>query len=184
MLTAFIRVEIFIARIELIDNSFSLPPQLSSSRTVMHTTVSAFSAPAPNQFTPEPAGLSFGKYLEHFPIQRMGKHLHLPVTRVVWIGTQYRMVYAFTDVQRHLLDYGLDELAECLDPVCFFRVHRSTIVNLRKVAEVANLSDGRCKLTMQDQSGSEIMVSRYRALDFRKAFNKCALLRDEASFAC
>jgi DNA-binding LytR/AlgR family response regulator len=148
----------------------------------MHTTVSAFSAP--NQFAPEPAGLGFGNYLEHFAIQRLGKQLLLPVSRVVWIGTQYRMVYAFTEAQRHLLDFGLDELAERLDPVQFFRVHRSTIVNLRKIAKADNLSDGRCKLVMQDQAGSEIMVSRYRALAFRKALNKCALLRDEASFVC
>ncbi len=150
----------------------------------MHTTFSSFSAPTPNNFTQEAAPLSFGNYLDHLPIQRMGKQLHLPVARVVWIGTQYRMVYAVTDLQRHLLDFGLDELAERLDPVQFFRIHRSTIVNLRKIAKSGNLSDGRCKLIMQDKAGSEIMVSRYRALEFKKALNKCARLSAEPSFSC
>ncbi len=147
----------------------------------MHTTFSDYT---PSSFAPEVAPLHYGNYLEHFAIPRMGKLVPLPVSRVVWIGTQYRMVYAFTDLQRHLLDFGLDELAERLNPVEFFRIHRSTIVNLRKIAKVSNLSDGRCKLIMQDKAGSEIMVSRYRALDFKKAFNHCARLREENSFTC
>lgn len=147
----------------------------------MHTTFSDYS---PSPFPPAAKPITFGNYLEHFAIPRMGKLTQLPVSRVVWIGTQYRMVYAFTDLQRHLLDFGLDELAERLNPVEFFRIHRSTIVNLRKIAKVSNLSDGRCKLIMQDKAGSEIMVSRYRAMEFKKAFTGCARLRAETAFAC
>lgn len=147
----------------------------------MPTTFSDYS---PSAFPPAAQPMHFGNYLEHFAIPRMGKLTHLPVSRVVWIGTQYRMVYAFTDLQRHLLNFGLDELAERLNPVEFFRIHRSTIVNLRKIAKVSNLSDGRCKLIMQDKAGSEIMVSRYRSMEFKKAFTGCAHLREETAFDC
>ncbi|MEK7728660.1 MAG: LytTR family DNA-binding domain-containing protein [candidate division KSB1 bacterium] len=149
----------------------------------MQTTASSYPALAPDSFSTA-TPLHLENYLEHLPIQRMGKQLHLPVARVAWIGTQYRMVYAFTEVQRHLLDFGLDELAERLDPVQFFRIHRSAIVNLRKIAKLGNLSDGRCKLTMQDHTSSEIMVSRYRAMEFKKAFKQCARLREDDSFSC
>ncbi len=150
----------------------------------MPSTFTPFTPLAPTKFQHDSAPLSLGDYIDRLPIQRLGKQLYLPVTRVVWIGTQYRMVCAYTDLQRHVLDFGLDDLSERLDPVQFFRIHRSTIVNLGKIAKVSNLSDGRCKLIMQDKTGSEIMVSRYRAMAFKKAFNNCARLRDETFFSC
>jgi DNA-binding LytR/AlgR family response regulator len=97
--------------------------------------------------------------------------MFLPVERVVWIGTQYRMVFAYTDLQRDALDFGLEELCAKLDTAKFFRVHRSTIVNLHQIAHVAYLDDGRCVLTMKDKTRSAITVSRYRVTEFKTVLN-------------
>jgi two-component system LytT family response regulator len=110
-------------------------------------------------------------FLQRLPVSRLGKVLFLPVERVVWIGTQYRMVFAYTDLQRHALDFGLEELCTKLDATKFFRVHRSTIVNLNQIAHTAYLDDGRCVLTMRDKTGSAITVSRYRAAEFKNVLN-------------
>lgn len=110
-------------------------------------------------------------YLQRVPVHRLGKTLFLPVARVVWIGTQYRMVFAYTDLQRHALDFGLEELCDKLDPAKFFRVHRSTIVNLEQIAHVSFLDDGRCVLTMKDKTHSTITVSRYRVSEFKRMLN-------------
>ncbi len=150
----------------------------------MQSTFTSLATLTPVKFPKEGTLPNLNGYLDRLPIQRLNKQLYLPVSRVVWIGTQYRMVYAFTDLQRHPLDFGLDELSEMLDPVQFFRIHRSTIVNLKKIAKITNLSDGRCKLVMQDKTNSAIMVSRYRAMEFKKAYNSCAHLRDETLFSC
>ena len=107
-------------------------------------------------------------FVQRLPIARLGKTLFLPVARVVWIGTQYRMVFAYTDLQRHALDFGLEELCDKLDPSRFFRVHRSIIVNLSQIGKLEYLDDGRCVLTMKDHAGSAITVSRYRVGEFRK----------------
>lgn len=110
-------------------------------------------------------------FLQRLPVNRLGKTMFLPVERVVWIGTQYRMVFAYTDLQRHALDFGLEELCAKLDTSKFFRVHRSTIVNLQQIAHVAYLDDGRCVLTMKDKTNSAITVSRYRVAEFKRVFN-------------
>ena len=55
-------------------------------------------------------------YAQRLPINRLGKTMFLQVGRVVWIGTQYRMVFAYTDLQRHALDFGLEELCTRLNP--------------------------------------------------------------------
>ncbi len=110
-------------------------------------------------------------FLQRVPVNRLGKTLFLPVPRVVWIGTQYRMVFAHTDLQRHALDFGLEELCAKLDPAKFFRVHRSTIVNLDQIAHIACLEDGRCVLTMKDKTNSTITVSRYRVAEFKHMLN-------------
>ncbi len=111
------------------------------------------------------------RFLQRLPITRLGKTLYLQAARVVWIGTQYRMVFAHTDLQRHALDFGLDALCEKLDPAKFFRVHRSTIVNLDQIANVEYLDDGRCVLNMKDKTNSAITVSRYRVGEFKNVFN-------------
>jgi len=45
-----------------------------------------------------------------------------------------------------------------LDPAVFARSHRSTVVNLARVAAAQSLSDGSWKLTLT--SGAELVVSR------------------------
>ena len=135
----------------------------------MATVVAPSLTRVPAQFDDQTAFFYGETYLQRLPVTKLGKVMFLPVLRVVWIGTQHRMVYAFTESQRHALDFSLDDLAGQLDPRIFFRVHRSSIVNLQHVRKIATLEDGRCKLMMNDKAGSEITVSRYRTVEFKKA---------------
>ena len=135
----------------------------------MATVVAPSLTRVPAQFDDQTALFYDEPYLQRLPVTRLGKTMFLSVLRVVWIGSQHRMIYAFTENQRHALDFGLDELARQLDPRIFFRVHRSTIVNLQHIRKIASLDDGRCRLLMGDKTGSEIIVSRYRAVEFKKA---------------
>ena len=58
---------------------------------------------------------------------------------------------------------ALNELAGCLDPMRFVRVHRSAIVNIDSIVELQPISHGEFEMVLKD--GHRSRVSRtYRAL--------------------
>jgi DNA-binding LytR/AlgR family response regulator len=65
-------------------------------------------------------------------------------------------------------DYALGELEARLPDPPFFRAHRSAIVNLRMVAEVAPMFNGTFMLIMKDQKRSEIQVSERQSKRVRE----------------
>src|SRR5262249_61490527 len=62
--------------------------------------------------------------------------LLLPVEEVRWFGVEHRLVYAHNGERAHMTNYTLRELEERLDPESFFRVHTSSLLNLRHVREI------------------------------------------------
>ena len=61
----------------------------------------------------------------------------------------------------------LRELEERRDPALLFRAHKSSLVNLKHVKEVAPWFGGRYKLAMRDAAGSEGALSRVQTRTLR-----------------
>ncbi len=57
-----------------------------------------------------------------------------------------------------------------LDAALFFRVHRSTIVNIDRVREIHPLFRGDCALVLEN--GQRLKLSRSRRKDFEVRFRK------------
>jgi two-component system LytT family response regulator len=96
------------------------------------------------------------KYAERLLVKCAGKERLLPVAEVDWFEAAGNYVKIHTGGERLLLRETMANLEERLDPEQFARIHRSTIVNLRKVKElepwfhgdyVVRLTDGQ-KLTL------------------------------------
>jgi two-component system, LytTR family, response regulator len=68
--------------------------------------------------------------------------------------------------ETRLIARALGQLEKRLDPTLFFRANRNQLVNLRAVRTIAPTFDGRLTLRLED--GTEVVVSRRRASDFRK----------------
>jgi len=106
-------------------------------------------------------------HVTQVPVHSGKRILVLPVADVLWFGVEYRLVYAHTHERAHMTNYTLRELEERLDPEAFFRAHKSSLVNLRHVKEIVPSFDGRHKLLMRDQAGSEVALSRAQARELR-----------------
>jgi two-component system LytT family response regulator/two-component system response regulator LytT len=65
----------------------------------------------------------------------------------------------------------LDELQSTLDPSVFWRVHRSHLVNIKKVKEIVPWFSRNYILKMQDLKGTEIPVSRAQTKRLRDHLN-------------
>ncbi len=91
------------------------------------------------------------------------KRIHLlDVADISHIISEHRMIYVH-DVkgQKYWTNETLVQLEERLDPEQFFRVHRSSLVNLKSGFEIEPWEDGRLRLHLK--SGAMLTVSRERA---------------------
>ena len=107
------------------------------------------------------------RYLSQVPVHRGRQILVLPSEQILWFEVEYRLVYAHIDGDRYMTNFTLKELEERLDPVVFFRAHKSRLVNLQHVRAIVPWFGGRFKLVMRDQKGSEVELSRAQARELR-----------------
>jgi len=65
------------------------------------------------------------------------------------------------------VDYTITELEKKLDPRKFIRIHRSAMVNLDWIKEVASLPGGALNVCLKDAKSTGLTVARDRAREFK-----------------
>jgi two-component system, LytTR family, response regulator len=109
------------------------------------------------------AGPAGGRYLDRLVVKSGGTTRFLRVAEIDWIEGAGVYVNLHVGGKELLYRAALNELADCLDPVRFVRVHRSAIVNIDSILELQPISHGEFEMVLKD--GHRSRVSRtYRAL--------------------
>ena len=98
------------------------------------------------------------KYAERLLVKCAGKERLLPVAEVDWFEAAGNYVKIHTGGERLLLRETMANLKTRLDPEQFARIHRSTIVNLRKVKELEPWFHGDYVVRLVD--GQKLTLSR------------------------
>jgi DNA-binding LytR/AlgR family response regulator len=106
-------------------------------------------------------------YAQQIPVHTARKILVLSVKEVLWFAVESRLVYAHVEGRSYMTNFTLRELEERLDPQVFFRAHKSRIVNLEQVKEIARWFGGRYRLVMKDAAASQVELSRVQARELR-----------------
>lgn len=101
---------------------------------------------------------------ERFTVLVKGRILVLAWAQVSHLATDNRLLFVHTPEGRFVLDRSLDELEALLAPR-FFRTHRSAMVALDAIRELAPDPGGTGELRLQD--GSRLPVSRDRMPELR-----------------
>jgi two-component system LytT family response regulator len=107
-----------------------------------------------------------GQYLARLAVRDRDRIRVLDVGEVDWIGIEGEQVMVHVGDQAYPVRRTLTELEARLDPACFFRAHRSAIVNLDRVKEVIPWFKGTHKLRLT--TGAEVELSRARARALRR----------------
>lgn len=94
---------------------------------------------------------------------RVGQRIHVvPAAEVDYVTAEDNYVRLHAGGRSYLLRETLTALAARLDPRTFLRIHRSTIVNLERVAELESLFAGEYVVFLRD--GTRLTAGRsYRA---------------------
>jgi two-component system LytT family response regulator len=107
--------------------------------------------------------------VEFFVVRRSGHHTFVRVDSIDWIEASRNRVRLHVGSEVHELCATMGSIEARLDSKRFWRIHRSTIVNVERVREMRSAGNGRCRLTLAD--GTELTMSEtYRRLwkEFQK----------------
>lgn len=104
-----------------------------------------------------------GALKERYMAVKQGKVYKLvDVSQIRWAEAARNYVRLHTDEGGYLCRMALTELESRLDPRHFVRVHRSTVVNARRIRRIVPLKWGDC--TLELDTGEELRMSRtYRS---------------------
>lgn len=90
------------------------------------------------------------KYVERLVVKSAGRIFFLSVGEIDWIEAADNYVRLHTGRESHLLRETMNSLEKKLDPDQFLRVHRSRIVNARKIKELQPLFRGEYDIMLRD----------------------------------
>jgi two-component system LytT family response regulator len=99
-----------------------------------------------------------GKHVEMLPIRQGRETVRVPANTIEWIDAAGDYMCVHADGQTYVLRGTMKDLESALDPKLFQRVHRSTIVNLRRVRRLRAHMNGEYFLTLD--GGHELKLSR------------------------
>lgn len=111
----------------------------------------------PETETPDAA-----RYAVRLSVREKGRTVVVPVAAVDYVEAAGNYVSLHLGAKTHLLRSSLRSLEAQLDPAQFARIHRSTLVNLARVAALTPLQNGDHRVRLHD--GTPLRLSRtYRA---------------------
>ncbi|MEM1042786.1 MAG: LytTR family DNA-binding domain-containing protein [Bacteroidota bacterium] len=97
-------------------------------------------------------------YLDRLAVKHADRVELVSVDQVDWIRAEGNYVLVRAGGREHLIRERLSKVASTLDPRRFPRIHRSTIVNLDRVAALHPASHGDYTVVLRD--GTELAMSR------------------------
>ncbi len=99
---------------------------------------------------------------------RLGDRLwFLDLSKVTHFYAEDKLTYAVSDGKSFSVDYTIVDLENRLDPKKFIRIHRSTVVNISWIKEVASLPGGALNIRLRDSRDTDLTVARDRAREFK-----------------
>ncbi len=103
-------------------------------------------------------------YLERIVIKSRGNISFIKADEIDWIEAADYYVQIHTNGKKHLLRESMTKLEEKLDKSKFFRIHRSTIVNIEKIKELQHYNRGDYIVILNNNTKLKLTRSRRKEL--------------------
>ena len=98
------------------------------------------------------------KYLKRIAVRSAARTLFLDTEEVDWFRAAENYVEIHSGQMNHLLHVTMNALEESLDPEAFVRIHRSVIVNMRRIRHLEPNAHGEYVITLRD--GTRVQSGR------------------------
>lgn len=90
------------------------------------------------------------RYVKRLAIRSTGRTVFVNVDDIDWMQATENYVTLHAGRAEHLLQVAMSTLEKSLDPEAFLRVHRSILVNLRRIQELQPALHGEYVITLQN----------------------------------
>ena len=107
------------------------------------------------------------RQLERFAVRSGERTIFVPVDEVDWIEAFQNYVRLHGGATTHLLHVPMNTIETVLDSGGFLRIHRSHIVNLRRIAELWSIAHGQYVIELK--SGQRLQSGRTYGERIRRA---------------
>ncbi len=107
-------------------------------------------------------------YISSLLVEQGTRKQVINISEVLYFSASPPYITVNTQDKQFLLSQTLKSIYPTLDPDCFLRIHKSTIVNIERVSSYATRNNGDYDLTMDNNT--ELRVSRNFAGDFKRVF--------------
>lgn len=104
-------------------------------------------------------------YIDRIAVKERDVVKLVPIESIDWIEAADDYVYLHVGDRAHLVRQSMAFLDEHLSPRRFFRIHRSTIVNLRRVQRLERAFHGAYCVILKDGTSLKMSRSRRRHLE-------------------
>ncbi len=112
-------------------------------------------------------------YRKRFLGKLGGKIFRMDSDRIAYVYTKDELVYLRSiSGERMVSDSSLDQIEAELDPDRFFRVSRNLIAMVDSIKKMERYGSGQWLLHLEPDPGERILVSRARAKDFERWFDR------------
>lgn len=98
------------------------------------------------------------RFPEVLPIRLGRETVRLPVASIEWVDAAGDYMCVHAEGRTHVVRATMKQFEERLDPADFQRIHRSTIVNIRRIRKLKPHTNGEYFLTLD--GGHELKLSR------------------------
>ena len=131
-------------------------------RQAIDKVVARIDGPWPSTIQNLLGSLSNAEYVRQLPVHARKRIRLLDVDLISHIVSEDRIISIYDQQgHRYWTNETLDQLERRLDPEQFFRIHRSSLVNLKSQFEIEPWEDGRLRLHLE--GGEKLTVARKRA---------------------
>ncbi len=107
-------------------------------------------------------------YKERFTT-KIGEHLKIFTTeQIQCFYSQNKATYLqTTEGRNYLLDTTIETLEQQLNPQQFFRINRSSLINLSEIKDIIAYTNSRLKIILNKPFHEDLIVSRERVSEFK-----------------
>lgn len=115
--------------------------------------------------SPEPAvGRHGPPDQRRFIVRTSTAVLLIPMAEIDWIGAEGDYICIHAGPKKHFVRMTMGHAVRRLDPARFFRVHRSTIVNVDRIERLCLLEAGQHAVVLKDGTRLRLAVPYRRLL--------------------
>jgi len=109
------------------------------------------------------------KYKNRFLVNAGNSLIPILIDEIAYFYAEDKAVLIKTHKNKnYIINYSIEQLSKEIDPKHFFHANRQYLLSLKCILKIHHSFNGKLKVEIHPQPNTDVIVSRLKALDFKK----------------